>query len=553
MRCHEESMVMARSAPITNYFKKLNQAQRMKRPLPQDGREDSRESVRRKSSSSSPSAAPGVQTEGDTLTRSHRASQTNSGAHAMRSSQHAPSSQPALPNRTVFVPTPDNYVEPEQPHLPCLSPALDAALTVREPLQAPFVPTAEDITTSKAQLYTPTIPSLDTTLPRKDNVSGSQTVLTSSQRIVRDGEIMIRNSDDESDDSLEDLDKLFGEDRHTRKSSTPSDYKPPYPNEEVGMKTRGKAANAMRAAESTPTLSLEPRKYKYSLEALGKQREQDEAARKDIARAQSLFESLEQRTAVASVKKRVFDTDFIDSVLKEHGDEDDIGRLRTAIHRTEALEQGKSWSFFDDGAEGPLFQLANFPTIKDKRLQRLFGQHLPRQQAFLGGYAGEYAMKAGLPEEIMIWIMDAICLESRDDLRYSYISTLSDATIHFTPLLTPEYIDKLFRRLGATAAAVDIETIVEPRVILSQNVEINSRPSLLSLLILLGSVAGELAANSRIHLLNTFCRLALDYSLVKDCHALSALEEAFASLVASIPEETLNREVYNSMQVLEKC
>lgn len=487
----------------------------------------------------------GVQPEGDAFTRSQQAPQTDSGADAITSSGQAPSSQPSLPNRTIPMPIPDNYVEPERSHLICPSP-----MTARERLETPSVPATEYTITSEAQPYTRTIHSQDTTLPRKDVVPASQTVLTSSQRIVRYGETMIRNSDDESDDSLEDLDNLFGVVRHTNESSSRSDAQSPYSNEEVGMKTRHKAANSTRTDEPTATLSLIPKTYKYSLEALGKQRKQDEAARKDIARAQLLFESLEQRTASASVQKRVFDTDLIDSVMKDHGDEDDIGRLRTALHRTEALEHGKSWSFFDDGAREPLFELADFPAVKDKRLQRLFGQHLPRQQAFLSGFAGEYAVKAGLPEEIILWIMDAVCLESRDDLRYSYISTLSDATRHFTPLLTPEYIDKLFRRLGATAAAVDIETTVKPHVILSQNVEIINRPSLLSVLILLGSVAGELAATSRIHLLNLLCRLALDHSLAQDCHAISALEEAFSNLVASIPEETVKYEVYNSMQLL---
>jgi len=537
VRYHIESMVMARSTPITNYFRKLNQPQLMKRPTPEDGWEEARESTRRKSSSSTPSAATGFQTEIDTLSRSHQASQTNSSADSMGSSQQTPSSQPKLPTRTIYIPTPDKYVDSEQPRPSCAS------------LQIPPVRIAGNTTNSEARPHIPNIPSLDTTLPQRDIVPASQTVLTSSQRIVKDGEIMIRNSDDESDDSLEDLDKLFGGDRDAKRSSSQSNAQSPDPNEKLGMKTRRKGVKGKSAGDPTSTLPLIPKKYKYSLEALGKQREQDEAARRDLNRARLLFESLEQRTASADGKSRVCDTDFIESIMKEHGDEDDIGRLRNAIYRTEALEQGKSWSFFDDGAEEPLFENSDFLALKDKRLPQIFGQHLSRQQAFLSGFAGEYAMKAGLPEEIILWIMDEVCLEPRDDLRQSYISTLSDATKHFTQLLVPKYIDQVFRRLGATAVAVNVETTVEPYVILSQNVKTTSRPNLLSILILLGSVAGGLAANSRIHLLNIFCRLALDQSLGKDCHAISALEEAFVSLVASIPEENLSCEVYNPIQV----
>jgi len=545
-------MVIVRNAPITDYFKKLNQARQMKRPFPQDGSEESRERTRRKSLSSSSSAALGVETESGTLSTSDQASQNTAGASPITSSQQSSTSHHTLPNRAISVPAPDSYIEPEQTRHSSLSPVLDATITARDPQQAPPVPTAADTITVEAQPDTAPVPSLDKALPRSDVIPGSQTVLTSSQRIVKDGDIMIRNSDDESDDSLEDLDNLFGNDRQSRKSSPQPDAQLHSPDEEVGIKTRRKAAKSARSDQPTSTLPVMSKKYKYSLEALGKQRKQDEAAREDIARTKSLFDSLDQRTASAGVKKRVIDTSFIESVMKDHGDEDEIGRLRAAIQRTEALEQDKSWSFFNEDAEEPLFELADFPAVEDERLQRLFGKVLPRQQAFLSGYAGEYAMKAGLPEEIMLWIMDATCMESRDDLRYSYISTLSDATKHFTPLLTPEYIDKLFRKLGATAAAVDIETTVVPHIILSQKGDATSRPSLLSILNLLGSVAGELAADSRVHLLNTFCRLALDHSLVHDCHAITALEEALANLVGSIPEETLKREVYHPVQVMEK-
>lgn len=519
---------MPRNAPITDYFMRLNQARQKKRPFLKDGSEESRESIRRKSPSSSPNLGVGVRKENDALSSSTEGPYTSVGHGPASSSQRLPSS----------------YVALEQPSYSSLSPVSDETVTARDFGRPHPTSSPGDHTAGGALLRMLPVPFQNTTSSQKDVNPPSQSVLTSSQRIVRDGETMIRNSDDESDDSLEDLEELF-------RGKRPAIPEPqlPSPDNDNAMQTRGKAAQAKSADISASMVPVMPKKYKYSLESLGKQRRQDEAAEENIARAKAVFETIDQQKASAGEKKRVIDTDFIESVMKDHGDEDEIGRLRTAIQRTEALEQGKSWSFFKEEADEPLFELSDFPTVEDQRLQRMFGENLPRQQAFMSGFAGEHAMKFGLPEEILLWIMDAICLEPRDDLRYSYTSTLSDATRHFAPLVTPEYIGNLFQKLGATDAALDIGLTVVPQLTLSQNVDTPSRPCLLSIIMLLGSLAGGLPAKSRIHLLITLCRLALDRTIVKDTHAISALEETFANLIGSIPGDSVEREVRKPIQV----
>lgn len=65
-----------------------------------------------------------------------------------------------------------------------------------------------------------------------------------------------------------------------------------------------------------------------------------------------------------------------------------------------------------------------------------------RDQAFLGGYVGDMASKQDLPEELLCWLLDtgdylcsawsgqiaencqSVCLESRGDLRSSYVHTI---------------------------------------------------------------------------------------------------------------------------------
>lgn len=407
--------------------------------------------------------------------------------------------------------------------------------------------------------YIPPTPVTNDPMSRNADVLGSQgTSLTSSQRVVKNGEVMIRNSEDESDSdsSLEDLNNLLLPEG--RVPWGPSSYPEPSlsalplkQNAEDGRRksTRRKTKPDQLTAPLRSALVVQPKKYKFDLESLARHRRQEEASVEDIARANAMLGSFKQQkvsasgNAGAASTKGPFYARFIDTVMKEHGDEDEISRLKAAIQRTEALNYGKSWSFFDERAEGPLFEQSDFPIMEDDRLGRILGKTSSRQQAFLSGYVGELATKGNLPEEIMVWIMDAICLESRDDLRYSYTATLTDASKHLASVLSPDRIDILFRKIGATAAALDIEGPVIPHAALSQSIEAVSRPSLSSILDLFQNTASDLGAESRIHLICTLCRLALDHSIANSCHIVNAIEDAFASLIESIPEQNLGHEV----------
>ena len=399
------------------------------------------------------------------------------------------------------------------------------------------------------------------TILRNSDVLGSQgTSLTSSQRVVRKGEIVITNSDDESDSasSLEDLnDLLLLEDQGPRGSSS-------YPDPQIPVSPLTRKAEDGRRMSTRRRTKIEPlvapprlappvqsRKYKFDLESLAKHRKREETSVEDIAEANAMVSSFEQQkvsasgNAGAAATKRPFDATFIDVVMKDHQDEDEVSRLKAAIRRTEALHHGKSWSFFEEQAEESLFKQSDFPTIEDDRLGRILRETSSRQQAFLNGYVGELAMKENLPDEILLWILEAMCHESRDDLRYSYNVTLIDASKHLASVLSPQRIDTLFRTVGATAAALDIERPVIPHAVLSQSCEAVSRPSLLSILELFKGLASELCTESRMHLICTLCRLVLDHSIVNSCHIMGAIEDAIASLVESIPERDLDYEVGN--------
>ena len=421
------------------------------------------------------------------------------------------------------------------------------------PISRSNEPLAQDVTLAGAL-----VPLQSEIASHEPASSSSQTLLTSSQRIVRNGEVMIRNSDDESDSSLEDLDDLLA--RNHSKIFPP----PPactlggsFSNVEAGKDVEDvkKQRIGISARDEKPAslhysaLPVIPKPQRFSLELLAKEKKQYEAGKVSVAHALSLMESYDQRKASRNETSRVLDqrdtleADLMNKLVKSEEDGDSVGRLQNAIRRTEALQYSQSWSFFEDSPGSSFQHRADFPAIEDQRLRQVLDAPASRQQAFLSGYIGEYANKASLPEELLIWIMDELCFETRDDLRYSYADTLKYAAVQLSPLITLEYINMLFIKLGATAKATDIEEPVVPRVVLSQNIEHVSRPCLLSILDLLGGIARNLVVECRTHIFCLLCRLALDHSIVKDFHIINAVGDLFSKLAALYPEDDNDPEV----------
>lgn len=508
---------------IKNYFKPFATAHSLKkkRPLPE---EDQEQPTGKRSPLNSSRENQTCAVEEEVALRANEALDNVSGEHESLCSSHR--SQP----RSSQLANPD-----------------------QTPISSSDEPLAQDVTKAAAP-----IPLQDETASRGPVFSSSQTLLTSSQRIVRNGEVMIRNSDDESDSSLEDLDDLI--------ARNPSKDYPPLPacnlgdffssieagkhTEKVKKQTIGISAQDEKPASlHCSALPVIPKPHKFSLELLAKEKKQHEAGKVSVAHALSLMESYDQRKASRNEKSQVLDqkdtleADLMTKLVKSEEDGDNIGRLQIAIRRTEALQYSQSWSFFKDHPGSPLQHRAAFPAIKDQRLRQVLDAPASRQQAFLSGYIGEYANKASLPDELLLWIMHEVCFETRDDLRYSYADTLKHAAVQLSPLITLEHIDTLFRKLGATATATNIKEPVVPQAVLSHNIELISRPCLLSILDLLGGIARSLAVDCRTHIFCLLCRLALDHSIVKDFHLINAIGDLFSKLADLYPEDDNDPEV----------
>ena len=246
-------------------------------------------------------------------------------------------------------------------------------------------PSLDDLTTSSLS----SLQSEDSTLFVPDKIAReivqpdifSETtvpVLGSSQRVSRNGELVIRNSDDETDSevSLDDIGDILVGKKSTLVSSPPTEPdlpQPPTAHRIRPIRQDEKLRSERVSATFTPTT-----KYKFSLASLIAKAEQDDATDEGTAQARQLIESLEDRRAALEAKvdqdRGMKDLDIgpLMSYAQKYGDGDAVGKLMQAIERTEALSTQNCWSFFKsttpEKIEGKSNPLEDFPRIESSLL-----------------------------------------------------------------------------------------------------------------------------------------------------------------------------------------
>lgn len=272
---------------------------------------------------------------------------------------------------------------------------------------------------------------------------------------------------------------------------------------------------------------------RVSLKALAEQKREYDASKDNIARTRDLLQAQERH----ELRKKTIDTSTFDHLLQDYGESEEIGRLKAAIKRTEALEHDLSWSFFSQ--DRPSSDCTKFPTIKDHDIGPLLGNESLRQQSFLSGIIEDYALQDNLPKELLAWILEATCLEQREDLRDAYVHVLNQASSQMTDLLSKSRLDSLFRKIGACEAAVQPRVTIEPRIILPKDLGSNKqRPDLLALLTVIRGSALAMRTGPRVHAVSLLCRLLLDRSITENGLLLASIESTLTALLSALNDRS---------------
>ena len=348
--------------------------------------------------------------------------------------------------------------------------------------------------------------------------------IPSSQRIVKNGEVHILNSDDESDSdvSLEDLDDILKKKRTPSPEPEPEPQLPFLPHHEVPVKVNKKSTKRLNQVRPAEPEKLAPR---HSLQALIKQKKEYETSKQNIAKVRDLLEHPE-RTECGQPR---IDTDVLDGFMRVGGDEDDLDRLKLAIERTEALHHDQAWSFFENEICPSASPELSMP--QDHELAPLLLEPSMRQQTFLSGFVEDYAMKDDLPEELLQWILQATCSEARDDLRQAYTKVMRGAASQMTGILDLDRLNLLFRRVGASQAALQVDAPVEPRAVPSEDSQSNKRIDLQTLINIIHHLSASLNRDTQVQAICLLCRLLLDKSTTTNIRILSSIEKALTTLL----------------------
>ncbi|KAG8528731.1 uncharacterized protein KY384_006418 [Bacidia gigantensis] len=353
---------------------------------------------------------------------------------------------------------------------------------------------------------------------------GSTPTLPSSQRVVKNGEVKILDSDDERQSdtsSLEDLDEILMK-RHVPQSSTPRDHCLAV----TSLDLNGEPKRPKRVAQRD-TSSPQPQKvHKFSLQTLAKQRKAYESSKEDIVRTKQVVEERSSEEA----RRTVDDAGVLENVMQNCGDHEDIARLKAAINRTEALLHDVHWSWFAPDVELP--QTALCPLTEDPSLCTLLSDLKSQQQAFLGGLVDDYAMKGCLPRELLAWTIEAACTEPRDDLRQAYKGILSKVSPDMIQRITANRIEALFTWIGASQEALQVDSCIEARSGPESFCTKQQSLSLESLVDIMHHLAPNLCLSAQIRAIIVLCRLLMDTSLASNRHFHGVLEPALTAILA---------------------
>ncbi|KAI4186070.1 MAG: hypothetical protein LQ346_005761 [Caloplaca aetnensis] len=374
------------------------------------------------------------------------------------------------------------------------------------------------------------------------DVTLSQVLVTSSsQRTVKNGEVIIRDSDEDRSDtdaSLEDIDDLIGARKTPTVSSSRSGgeiLSPPAPHATRARTTKYDRKVQDRSAAAVALLPTATPKYKFSLNTLVEQRQKEKESRLIIENAQNLLDGLDgQKTCSTDTANVTLDADLLATLVKDEIDGGNIDRLMAAIGRTEALDQQKTWSFFKDSQDDIDAEPADCPAVVDAFWQSVFHDPGTRQQAFMNGYIGECASFRKLPDGLLVWLLDAACYETRGDLHSSYCQALQNLGDQVTDLLTMIKCDTLLLSIGATPEALDLGNPAVPIVDTFKGPQPSAHAHLRRVLKVFQAVSGSMTLPTRTHLFCLLSRLLLDRGIVKDCTLTSEVVENLNAIINSM-------------------
>lgn len=169
----------------------------------------------------------------------------------------------------------------------------------------------------------------------------------SSQRVVKNGKVVVTNSDSETDSisSLESPDELLAR------------FMPQAKPEITDTDTNNSSTMAQRGGSSSrfgkKPISMAIPKYSFSLDDLVHHAVDDNEMQENARKAREEMETNAKKRGEERLGQGMSRDDIISVLVGDDVDPVDRQRVEQMLDRTEAFEESKTWSFFEDTACPP--------------------------------------------------------------------------------------------------------------------------------------------------------------------------------------------------------
>ncbi|KAJ5502743.1 hypothetical protein N7463_005617 [Penicillium fimorum] len=363
------------------------------------------------------------------------------------------------------------------------------------------------LSTQDALLQPPTWQQSFRSIDSATGVSSLNESFNGSQRIIKDGREIVISSDGEDTDSicsLEDPKNLFAP-KSKKDESTPPKF---------------------------TTRISSPKKYRHNIDSLVHDAVDDNEVEASVARARANYAPKELNGEEPENDRSgtgyALNETMLISALGEN--EDGVGgqRLIGAIRRTDALDHGRVWPFFDCTQTLP--QAPQFPRdlFAPGTSMDILRESESRERQFMSGEFIQMALSKGLlPDAFVLWMFRSIPYERREELSNAYYRIIKNMDVERLKLIIrPADITDLFSRLGARSQALDPSKKIVP--VLSQYITPDSalkdHVTFVSVLRLLRETAGLFAEDTQEQVVLLLLRLTLDVSLTADSMVSSELQ-----------------------------
>ncbi|KAK2626660.1 hypothetical protein QTJ16_003835 [Diplocarpon rosae] len=346
-------------------------------------------------------------------------------------------------------------------------------------------------------------------------------------------ERVIQNSDDEedSDSSLEDLSTLLAA-RSSCGASRP--------------RTSGDSAKIPRYHTRTKNLGKPARaaspKYKFDLKDLIAHKKNDEAAEASSKRFKAMQELEEDGDVMidgeAGNPLWSDHSALLDAVVADR-EEGAASKVKRALRRTEATVSDPRWYFFDTEAGLAKPERKPFPVAAvPESWKSVLEEPRMREQAFLFGFAEDMvAMGQGLPDELYLWMLDEVPVESSDPLRTAYLNIFRQCREQTSRLITPLAIQKIFRSLGGTVKGTILTERVRTVQRLTDPYPNRDWTKLHSIIKWFRHIAKILDSGSRTYIINLLLRMSVDKVVSSNGDIHDSVQQAISLLCLHIPDE----------------